>query len=91
MPSTILEFTLLVIGGFMKENSLVPLYQRKLVPPKWKVPKKFEIYPAPSYKIREKILASTKTYVWVAWRVYTMENKDTNTNYQKVVRVGDKK
>ena len=81
----------MVIGGIIKENGLVPFYQRKLVPQKWKVPQKFEIYPVPSCKIRKKILAPTKKYVWVAGRVYTMENKDTNTNYQKVVRVGDKK
>ena len=28
--------------------------------------------------------------MWVGG-VYTMENKDTNTDYQKVVRVGDQK
>ena len=27
----------------------------------------------------------------VGGRVFTMENKDTNTDYQKVVRVGDQK
>ena len=32
----------------------------------------------------------SKTYLWVGG-VYAMENRDGNTDYQKVVRVGDQK
>ena len=52
--------------------------KKKKVLPKQKVPKKFEIFPAPSYKTRKQKLAPQ-------WGVYTMENKDTNTDYEKVV------
>ena len=30
-----------------------------------------------------------KKYLWVGGGVYIMENSDTDTDYQKVVRVGD--
>ena len=86
---TILEFTWLIIDGFMKENGPVLLCQKvNLVPPKQKGPKKFEIFQAPSYKTWKNFLALRKKNI--CW-VYTMENKDTNTDYQKVVRVGDQK
>ena len=65
---------------FQKEN-LVPLIQ--------KVPKKFEIFPAPNSKIRKKTLASTNK-LWLEG-VYITENTDANTNYQEVLRVGDQK
>ena len=45
---------------------------------------------APSYNIRKKILATTKK-IFLGGGVYTMENKDTNTEYQRIVRVGDQK
>ena len=32
-----------------------------------------------------------KKYLWVERGLYTMENKDANTDYQKVVRVGNQK
>ena len=35
-------------------------------------------------------LPPQKKYLWVGG-VYTMENKDTNTKYEKLVRVGDQK
>ena len=70
LPLINLEFTWLVIDGFMEENGLAPLSQnRNYVPPIQKISKKFEIFPAPSYKIR----------------VYTIENKDTHTDYQKLL------
>ena len=51
LPSTVLEFTWLVIDGFMEENGLAPLSPKKEIrtSPIQKVPKKFEIFPAPSY------------------------------------------
>ena len=54
-----------------------------------KLPKKFEIFPPPSYKTQKK-KSPQKKYLWVGG-VHTMENKDTNTNYHKFVRVGDQK
>ena len=60
-------------------------------PPKQKGPKKFEIFQAPSYKTRKKFLALHEKNICEWAGVYTMENKDTNTDYQKVVRVGDQK
>ena len=51
LSSTVLEFKWLVIDGFMEENGLdLPFAKRKLCPPIKKVPKKFEILPAPSNK-----------------------------------------
>ena len=42
----------------MEENGLaLPLQKRILVPPNTKGPKKFEIFPAHSYKIRKTFLA----------------------------------
>ena len=49
-----------------------------------KVPKKFEVFPAPSYKIRKNNLAPHKKRVG---GIYTI----TNTAYHKFVRVGDQK
>ena len=43
-PSTILEFTWLIIDGFMGENSLAPSLKR--VTPNTESPKKFEIFSA---------------------------------------------
>ena len=65
---TILEFTWLVIDGFMEENGLAP-------PPKKDIS-------SPQYK---------KIFVVGVGEVYTMENKDTKTDYQELVRVGDQK
>ena len=42
--------------------------------------------PAPSYKMQKIFSPNQKKYLWVGV-VYTMENKDTNTDYQKFVRV----
>ena len=56
-----------------------------------KFPKKSEIFPAPSYKTwAKKYLPPTKKYFRVGG-VYTMENKDANADYLKVVGVGDLK
>ena len=41
-------------------------------------------------RYEKNFLASHKKNVWVGGE-YTMENRDTNTNYQKVVRVWDQK
>ena len=54
-----------------------------------KVPKKYEIFQAPNYNIRKKFLVPQKKFFWM-W-VYGMENKNTKTDYQEVVRVGYQK
>ena len=90
--STILEFIWLVIDGLslMKENGLASLSQKRRSPsPNTEAPQKIWIFPAPSYKTRKKISASEKKIICVYGGVYTIENKDTNTYYQKFVRVRD--
>ena len=91
LPSTILEFTWLVIDGFKEENGLALLLGEKLGPPNTEAPQKIWIFPAPSYKTRKKISASEKKIICGYGGVYTIENKDTNTYYQKFVRVRDQK
>ena len=60
-----------------------------------KINKKFEIFTAPSYQIQKKISSHKKKHLLVLSRgrgkEYTMENKDANTNYQKVDGVGDRR
>ena len=71
--STILEFTWLFIVIFFEEKASPPHPKRKFaspppppLPPQIeKVPKKFDIFPAPSYKIRKNNLAPTKNYLWI--------------------------
>ena len=53
-------------------------------PPIQKIPKKFEIFPVPSYKTRKKNSPPQKNYFRVGW-VYIVKNKDNYTHYQKVV------
>ena len=74
----------------MEENGLDPFSKRKLGPPIQEVPKKFEIFPASSFKAQKKLAPHKKIFV-VRGGVYTIENKDTDRDYQKFVRVGDQK
>ena len=67
-----------------------PLPKRILVPPIQRVSKKFEIFPAPSYKLQKIFLAQQKN-IFMGGGVYTMENKDSMTDYQEVVRVKEQK
>ena len=55
------------------------------------MPLTIEIFQAPSYKRRKNVLALHEKNICKWAVVYTMENKDTNTDYQKVVRIGDQK
>ena len=48
-----------------------------------------EISNFPNSYPQENFLAPTKKYLRVVGGVYTMQTMDTNTEYQKVVRVGD--
>ena len=63
-----------------KKMTYPSLPKRELGPPNTG-PKKFEVFPAPSDKIRKKIFSPHKKciYLWVGG-VYGMENKDTNTD-----------
>ena len=81
--STILDFTWLVIDGFIEQKWLGSFHPKFKIrsPFLQKVPKKFEIFLTRSYKIRKRNLAVTKKYLWVGG-VYTIENKDTDTVYQ---------
>ena len=47
-------------------------------------------FSSPKLQDTKKILASTNK-IFVVGGVYTMESKDTNTDYQKVFRVVDQK
>ena len=77
----------------MEENGLAPPPKEEIRTPFiiQKVPKKFEILPAPSYKTHKKNLAPhTKKYLLVGG-IYTMENNNTNTDYHIFVSVRDQK
>ena len=69
-----------------------PFRKRKLGPPNKESPHEFEIFSGASYKIRKKDLAPhKKKYLWVGGGVYTMKYNNTNTDYHKLVRLGDQK
>ena len=92
LPSTALEFTWLVIDGCMEEVAKPPSPKKEIRTPQIKkVPKKFEIFPAPTYKIQKTNLASHKKSICGKGGVYIMENEDTNTDYHKFFRAGDQK
>ena len=66
-----------------------PPPKRKLGSPIQKVPKKFS---QPELQGTKKNFSPhKKIYLWMGGRVYTMENKDVNIDYQKVVGLGDQK
>ena len=72
----------MVIDGFTEENGLAsPLPKWKLGPPNTE---------GRILQDTEKNVPLTKEeYFWLGRGVYTMENKDKNTDYQNVVRVGN--
>ena len=55
----------------VKENGLAPYFFKSAFAPIQKVPKKFEISSAPSYKIKKNVSGGLSS----------MENKDKNRNY----------
>ena len=87
LPKTVLEFTSLAIDdGFMKKNGLAPLSQKEnqdhVIQ---KVPKKFGIFPACSYKTGKKNQPPThKKYLWVGgggyipWKIMIQIQSTTN-------------
>ena len=76
----------------MEEVAKPPSPKKEIRTPQIKkVPKKFEIFPAPTYKIQKTNLASHKKSICGKGAVYIMENKDTNTDYHTFFRAGDQK
>ena len=87
--SALFDFAWLVIDGFMDANCLASLLKKGNGAPQKKPPPP----PPPNLEFSqplatrfEKVFWSTTKKLWVR-EIYTMENKDTD--YQKVVRVGD--
>ena len=68
LPLTVLEF----IDGIMEENGLAPFFKKgSQDTPNTEGLKKFEIFPAPSYKMQKKNLAPhKKIYLWVGGSIY---------------------
>ena len=76
LPSTILEFTWLVIDGFVETGQAILSQKGNSVPSLQTVSKKFDIFLAAGYKIQKQFLALTKKkYLWVGGGAYTMENE----------------
>ena len=85
--STLLEFAWLVIDGFMDANCLASLIEKGNWVPQKRIPPPPNLeFSQPLATRFEKVFWSTTKKLWVR-EIYTMENKDTD--YQKVVRVGD--
>ena len=93
LPSTVLEFTWLVIYGFMEENGLAPFPKKEIRSPQYRRSPRNLKSSQPLATRHKKKLAPHKKNIcgWGKGGVYTMENKDTNTEYQKFVRVLDQK
>ena len=87
-PLTFLKFTWLAIDGFKEKKTFLP--KRKLGPPNTKGPQEIWNFPSPLLQDKKKISPHKRNICgWGGGRVYTMENKDTNTDCQKVSRVGN--
>ena len=93
LPSTILAFSWLVIGGFMEENGIAPSTKKDIRSSQFRRSPRNLKSSQPLATRREKKLAPhPQQKKGSGYRgVYTMENKDTNTDYQKFVRAGDEK
>ena len=89
LPSTILAFSWLVIGGFMEENGIAPSTKKDIRSSQFRRSPRNLKSSQPLATRREKKLAPhPQQKKGSGYRgVYTMENKDTNTDYQKFVRV----
>ena len=66
-----------------------PLPKVILVPQNTQGTKKFKFSQPLAARYKKKFSPTKKIYLWVG--VYTMENKNTKTDYHEVVRVGDQK
>ena len=98
---TILEFTRLVIDSFMKENSLAQ--KGNQVPNTEGQPKNLKFSQSLTTRQTDTHththihthththIALTKKYISGWGVVYAMEKKDTNTDYPKLVSLGDQK
>ena len=89
LSSTILEFTWLVIDGFIEETGLASPLPKGIRSTQYRRPPRNLKFCQLLTTRHKKILAPTKRYLWVEGEVYTMQNMDTNTDYKKVITVGD--
>ena len=89
LSSTILEFTWLVIDGFIEETGQASPLPKGVRSTLYRRPPKNLKFCQLLTTRHEKNLAPTKRYLWVEGGVHTMQNMDTNTDYKKVVMVGD--
>ena len=91
LPSTILEFKWLVIVGFMQENGLVPSPKKDINFTQYRSsPRNLKFFQTLATIYEKIFLAPQKNQKKpriCGWVAYTMENKDTKADYQKVVRV----
>ena len=88
--STILEFTRLVIDSFMRENSLAQ--KGNQVPNTEDQPKNLKFSQSLTTRQTDTHTHSPHKKNISGWGVvYAMENKDTNTDYPKLVSLGDQK
>ena len=84
----------MVIDGFIEENGLVPSLKKEIRSPQYgRSPRSLKSSQSLATKHEKKIAPPppTKKHICGLGGVYNMENKDTNTDYQKFVRVGDQK
>ena len=92
LPSTVLE--LYMIGHWWlygrKWHSLSPKKEIRS-PQNRGSPRNLKFYPSIATKYKTILSPSKKIFLGSGSTVYTMGNKDANTDYQKVVRVGDQK
>ena len=92
LPLIILHFTCLVSDNFMEENDLASTSAKKEIRSlqNRRAPRNLK-FSKPLATRHEKYFQSSKKIFVGGGGVYAMESKDTNTDYQKVVRVGDQK
>ena len=74
----------------MEENGLAPSAKKEIRSPQNRRAPRNLKYSKPLATIHEIFSPPQKKYLWLGG-IYTIENKDTNTDYQKVVRVGNQK
>lgn len=75
-----------MIGHWWKKTVYPPSSREEIKQPQYRRPTRSQLL-----LLDTKKLSPTKKYLWMSGGVYIMENKDKNTDYQKDVRVGDKK
>ena len=77
--------------GFMEENGQTPSPKKDISSPQYRrFPRNLK-FSKPLATRSQKIFSPSKNIFMGGWGIYTMENKNTKTDYQEVVRVGDQK